>query len=64
MPEEDPLTVQPHPSGGYGVLVPCPPEEFVEFISKLLGKPQIAEGRFSGPFNIELTDIRKFSLFN
>jgi hypothetical protein len=44
----------------YSILVPCPPEKFADFMSKLLGKPQVVEGRFRGPFNIELTDIENF----
>ena len=55
MPDQ-PLALQPE----YGVLVPCRPEEFVEFISKLLGKPQIAEGVFHGPFDIDITDVENF----
>jgi hypothetical protein len=44
----------------YGVLVPCAPDQFADFMSKLLGKPQVAEGRFDGPFDIELRDIENF----
>jgi hypothetical protein len=57
MPEE-PIVIRP--SEGYGVLVPCSPDDFVDFISKLLGKPQVAEGRSSGHFNIDLDDIKNF----
>lgn len=59
MSDDKPLSVRPH-DPRYSVLVPCPPEEFADFMSKLLGKPQVAEGRFRGPFNIELTDIENF----
>jgi hypothetical protein len=44
----------------YGVLVPCAPDQFADFMSKLLGKPQVAEGHFEGPFDIELRDIENF----
>jgi len=56
---DEPLIVRPR-DAQYSVLVPCPPEDFADFISKLLGKPQVAEGRFRGPFNIELIDIENF----
>ena len=43
-----------------GVLIPCPPEEFADFISSLLGKSQICEGLFDGWFEIHLKDIENF----
>jgi hypothetical protein len=60
MSESEPLPPQAQVSPPYGVLVPCPPQEFADFISRLLGKPQIAEGRFSGPFTVTLHDIENF----
>jgi hypothetical protein len=58
MSTETPRT-RPH-DAEYGVLVPCQPEQFADFMSKLLGKPQVAEGRFFGSFDIELRDIENF----
>jgi len=42
------------------ILVPCSAEEFGDFISRLLGKPQISSGKFKGPFSISLTDVENF----
>jgi hypothetical protein len=58
MSTETPKT-WPH-DAEYGVLVPCQPEQFADFMSKLLGKPQVAEGQFFGSFDIELRDIENF----
>ena len=57
---ETPLPPQAQASAPYGVLVPCPPQEFADFISRLLGKPQISEGRFPGPFTVTLNDVENF----
>jgi hypothetical protein len=50
----------PQISQPYGLLVHCPAEEFADFISKLLGKPQIASGGFQGPFRITLDSVDNF----
>ncbi len=44
----------------YGILIPCPQDEFTTFISGLLGKPQIAKGSFTGTFCVKLEDIDNF----
>ena len=41
----------------YGVLLPCTPETFSDFISGLLGKPQSIERRFMGEFLFTREDI-------
>jgi hypothetical protein len=43
-----------------GVLIPCSPEEFADFISSLLGKAQVCEGTFHGSFDIHIKDIENF----
>lgn len=41
----------------YGVLLPCKPSEFGEFIAGLLGKPQTLERRVPGAFIVGRDDI-------
>ena len=43
--------------GDYGVLLPCTPETFSDFISGLLGKPQRIERRFWGEFVFTREDL-------
>lgn len=45
---------------GLSVVIPCPPEQFGEFVSGLLGKPQVITKRFSGCFSIKRDDISVF----
>lgn len=42
------------------ILIPCPPENFAEFISKLLGKPQTIKGIKFGVFDIGIDEIVRF----
>ncbi|PCC23560.1 hypothetical protein CIK78_16715 [Halomonas sp. JB37] len=42
---------------GYGIMLPCTPEDFGEFVSGLLGKPQTIEKGFSGPFDVSRQDV-------
>ncbi|WP_146188307.1 hypothetical protein [Methylosinus sporium] len=46
-------------SGGhdYAVMLPCSPDSFGEFISGLLGKPQVIEGYVDGYFELSRDDI-------
>jgi hypothetical protein len=41
----------------YGVVLPCSPEMFSDFISRLLGKPQTISGYVRGFFEINRDDI-------
>ncbi len=41
----------------YGVTLPCPPEDFKEFVSGLLGKAQTIEKVFYDPFEVGTHDI-------
>jgi hypothetical protein len=43
--------------GNYGVILPCAPEDFGEFVSNLLGKPQTIERQIYGAFEIRKEDI-------
>jgi hypothetical protein len=45
------------PSPNYGVILPCSDEEFGEFISSLLGKPQTIEKVIGGTFAIDDQNI-------
>jgi hypothetical protein len=38
--------------GRYEIILPCEPEDFVDFISGLLGKPQTLERWIEGPFEL------------
>ena len=44
----------------YAVMLPCRPEDFKEFVSGLLGKPQTITKRFLGKFDISKEDIESF----
>lgn len=44
----------------YAVILPCEPEEFREFISGLLGKPQTITKHMAGPFELTTRDIENF----
>lgn len=56
--------IKPDDAGGnYGIMLPCAPEDFGEFVSGLLGKPQTIEKGFSGSFDISRKDaINTFHL--
>lgn len=41
----------------YGIILPCEPEDFGDFISNLLGKPQTIERNLYGAFEIRKEDI-------
>lgn len=41
----------------YAVMFPCEPDQFREFISGLLGKPQTIERVLAGPFDVSRDDI-------
>jgi hypothetical protein len=43
-----------------GILIPCSANEFGDFISRLLGKPQTSRGEFYGTFCISLLDVENF----
>ncbi|MCD6437282.1 MAG: hypothetical protein J7L56_03325 [Halomonas sp.] len=50
--------ITPEDTGGhYGIMLPCAPEDFGEFVSGLLGKPQTIEKGFSGFFDLSRTDV-------
>jgi hypothetical protein len=44
----------------YAVILPCEPEDFREFISGLLGKPQTITKHIPGPFELTRHDIEDF----
>lgn len=44
-------------SSNYEIVLPCAPEDFGEFVSGLLGKPQVLERKIYQIFEIEKTDI-------
>lgn len=44
-------------SDQYGVILPCKPSDFGEFVSGLLGKPQTIEKSFHGVFKISRDDV-------
>jgi hypothetical protein len=44
----------------YGILIPCPQDEFASFLSGLLGKPQVAKGNFTGTFTVGLEELENF----
>jgi hypothetical protein len=44
----------------YAVVLPCEPEDFREFISGLLGKPQTITKYIAGPFELTKHDIENF----
>ena len=48
---------KPSPQPQAVVVLPCGPEEFREFISGLLGKPQTINKGFRGSFEIQKQDI-------
>jgi hypothetical protein len=39
------------------VVLPCPPDQFREFIAGLLGRPQTIEGFLGGPFEVARQDV-------
>jgi hypothetical protein len=39
------------------VIVPCPPEQFAQFISSLLGTPQVIQNSPEGSFDVKFSDI-------
>ncbi|MBN3068055.1 hypothetical protein H5A34_03950 [Pectobacterium brasiliense] len=52
------LIIQPRvDNSNYGVIIPCEPRLFGDFISKLLGKPQTIEKFLPGEFKVEKNDI-------
>lgn len=53
----DPEIIKPFDSSRTAVLLPCEPDQFRDFISGLLGKPQVIGRLIRGPFNIERNDI-------
>ncbi len=42
---------------GYGVFLPCKPDQFKEFVAGLLGRPQTITGRVRGDFEIDRQSI-------
>ena len=44
-------------NSNYGIMLPCEPASFGEFISKLLGKPQTIERNLYGNFKIDKDDV-------
>jgi hypothetical protein len=49
--------IDPHREGGVpSVVLPCPPDQFREFIAGLLGRPQTIEGSIAGPFEVTKQD--------
>jgi hypothetical protein len=63
MPDEPAPAVQDELSlSPRGVLIPWEPQEFADFLSKLLGKPQVASGGFTGVVDIHLQEIENFYL--
>lgn len=62
----EPATTDANSSNKYVVVLPCPPDQFREFVSGLLGKPQTISKRITGPFEIGKADIENFIilLFN
>jgi hypothetical protein len=47
----------PSENGGPpAIVLPCPPDQFSEFIAGLLGKPQTIERYFDGPIEVTLRD--------
>ena len=50
-------SVAPAVGAQYGVVLPCEPEQFGEFISGLLGKPQTIEKSIHGIFEISRQDV-------
>ena len=55
MPEID--SCQKNDNDNYAVMLPCNPNDFGEFISGLLGKPQTIEKAFRGTFEISKNNI-------
>jgi hypothetical protein len=45
------------PHEPYGVMLPCTPETFADFVSGLLGAPQTIERRIFEPFEIRREDV-------
>lgn len=52
----NPIEPVPGPHG-YEVTLPCSPEDFRDFIGGLLGKPQVAEQRIAGSFEVDLASL-------
>lgn len=49
----------------YGIVLPCEPKDFGQFVSSLLGKPQIIERSYEKIFEIKHSDIvNTFQLVN
>lgn len=44
----------------YSIVLPCAPNEFADFISRLLGRPQTIQRRWAGSFSIDINDVRHF----
>lgn len=53
------LTSPSSPSDSY-LVIPCPPDQFGEFISNLLGKPQIISKVIPGNFSVSHEEICNF----
>jgi hypothetical protein len=53
--------IAPTDVGVRGVLVPCEPSQFSDFIASLLGKKQSIDQRISGPFEANVTQIQNFA---
>jgi hypothetical protein len=45
------------PDDHYGVLLPCTPETFADFVAGLLGAPQTIERRLFNPFELDLAGV-------
>jgi hypothetical protein len=44
-------------SDEYGILLPCTPEDFGDFVTGLLGKPQTIEKSIFGVFEVQRDDV-------
>jgi len=56
-PNIEPDIIKPFDSNRTAVLLPCEPDQFRDFISGLLGKPQVIGRVIRGPFNVGRNDI-------
>jgi hypothetical protein len=55
-PKERSRIVPPESGGAPAIVLPCPPDEFRDFIAGLLGKPQTIERYFVGPVEVTRPD--------
>lgn len=57
LPENRKIKSGQDASGDFAIVLPCEPDQFGEFIGKLLGKPQVIEKRIAGNFIIERNNV-------